>query len=362
VPNVCSIVVGAYINCAMGSPSDKTRGDNSCFCFRIDGEKASKYISAALIEERRGVEGQEKAANNVVKKYVRCCRSYIVIGASKAREAANAIRLDRDLRMGRVSYSDTFLNPSLIPEGSSPFPVETIEIYVGPLLDRSNCESGSGGGGGGEDDDDDGDDGAGGDPNDNSIDEKSFSSDGGFEDELEHRSNQESESEEEEDEENRFATQYYGHLRGSTEDAPPNYQPKFEDDNFDFGIVYRDMNPPTNGAIHSGGTLAAATVPNSTEFEEGEEDWGLSLSFLGDKGKGETSARMAAAAQIMESSGDFDFVSANPLSPGSGKVRDKVLSPDSMAIKTAVSVPPIDTIEGDKDDTIDTVFFSTANA
>lgn len=118
---------GMYMSVAVSPPSVDVRGDGDCFCFRLDGPNAAKYPWKPP-EEKIGLSDIATTSQ-----FAHCTHQYLAFGGSQE-FCTNAIRIDSDLLSGSTGPSDTYDNPSLVPEEKSPFRMGDIEVYCGRTL------------------------------------------------------------------------------------------------------------------------------------------------------------------------------------------------------------------------------------
>lgn len=119
---------GMFMSVAVSPPSVDVRGDGDCFCFRLDGPNAAKYPWKPP-EERIGMSDVSTTSQ-----FAHCTNDYLAFGGSQE-FCTNAIRIDSDLLSGSTGPSDTYDNPTLVPEEkNNPFRVGDIEVYCGRTL------------------------------------------------------------------------------------------------------------------------------------------------------------------------------------------------------------------------------------
>eukprot|EP01036_Dinobryon_divergens_P038318 gene38318-50294_t len=130
-------VIGAYLAAPIAPPSPHVRGDGTTRCFRLDGPRPTCYEWSPDLED--GTAGTRE-------QFAVCANTHVSFGAS-ALHAANALRVDADLKHCECSPSDTFGNKfSLVPEphqsqsqlsSSSPsqsqYTISVLEVLVGTV-------------------------------------------------------------------------------------------------------------------------------------------------------------------------------------------------------------------------------------
>lgn len=172
-------VVGVYISSAISPPSSHTRGDGSCFCFRLDGPDGACYRWALINHQYAGITlpsptGLETKTSSLstdsspsppsvqsptsggdtsssksrhsmhllesniylgsatFHQFAHCTVDYMAFGGSN-KHGTNAIRLTSDLMLCSCGHSDTYNNPSLTPdEPTDPWYVAEVEVFCGP--------------------------------------------------------------------------------------------------------------------------------------------------------------------------------------------------------------------------------------
>jgi hypothetical protein len=126
-------LVGMFLSTPVSPPSFAITGDGQCFCFRLDGELASKYewISPA---ERHSSHDSPSPTSSTWDQFALCAPEYMAFGGSE-KHGTNAIRLDSDLSVCSTGHSDTYSNPCLVPEErGSHWRVMDVEVFGSKAL------------------------------------------------------------------------------------------------------------------------------------------------------------------------------------------------------------------------------------
>lgn len=126
-------LIGMYLTTSISPPSFAITGDGQCFCFRLNGESASKYewISPA---ERHQTRETASATSSTWDQFALCAPEYMAFGGSE-KHCTNAIRLDNDLSICSSGHSDTYNNPPLVPEErGANWQVLDVEVFCGKTL------------------------------------------------------------------------------------------------------------------------------------------------------------------------------------------------------------------------------------
>jgi hypothetical protein len=123
-------LVGMYLSTPVSPPSFAITGDGQCFCFRLNGELASKYEWASPAERQRS----SNSTSSTWDQFALCAPEYMAFGGSE-KHCTNAIRLDNDLSICSTGHSDTYNNPCLVPEERGPhWRVMDVEVYCSKAL------------------------------------------------------------------------------------------------------------------------------------------------------------------------------------------------------------------------------------
>jgi len=127
-------VVGAFVSASLGPPFGEAKGDVDSFAFRLDGDAPAFYPTVALEEGMADLEPYRQVALTYARQqFVRCAKSQLSLGLSVGRAPSHVLRINEDLGMCWCGPSETYGNRySLVPE-DSPFPVDTVEVWVGPF-------------------------------------------------------------------------------------------------------------------------------------------------------------------------------------------------------------------------------------
>ena len=119
-------VFGAYLSAPLSPPSKASRGDGSCFVFRLNGNKPRVY--------RWALEGHNLSKKQMeeptLHQFAVCSTEFIMFGGDAA-HGTNAIYLDQDLKTCVSGRSDTYDNPSLVPEIKGSVQVKDVEVLCG---------------------------------------------------------------------------------------------------------------------------------------------------------------------------------------------------------------------------------------
>lgn len=185
-------VVGVYVSSVISPPSSHTRGDGSCFCFRLDGPDGACYRWALINHQYVGItlptptgpdtktsspsadsstsptslhspdttddgtlhaspeDGSSSPSalsttrlsvqliepniylgSATFHQFAHCTVDYMAFGGSN-KHGTNALRITSDLMLCSSGHSDTYNNPSLTPdEPTDPWYVAEIEVFCG---------------------------------------------------------------------------------------------------------------------------------------------------------------------------------------------------------------------------------------
>lgn len=122
----CDAVFGAYLSSPLSPPSKASRGDGTCFVFRLNGSKPRVY--------RWALEGhnlsKKQMEDPVLHQFAVCSTEFIMFGGDAA-HGTNAIFLDQDLKTCVSGRSDTYDNPSLVSEIKGSIQVKDLEVLCG---------------------------------------------------------------------------------------------------------------------------------------------------------------------------------------------------------------------------------------
>jgi hypothetical protein len=122
-------LVGMYLSTPISPPSFSITGDGQCFCFRLDGVSAAKHEWIPHAER-----ADASATSSTWDQFALCAPDYMAFGGSE-KFGTNAIRLDSGLTACSTGHSDTYNNPSLVPElGSASWGVMDVEVFCGKAL------------------------------------------------------------------------------------------------------------------------------------------------------------------------------------------------------------------------------------
>jgi len=124
--------IGVYTSCALGAERG-IQQDLTCFCFRLDGSDGPMHCGAA----------DNVLSGSLPVELVVCSSFQLAFGGDKAfRFPVHALRLGRELNMASSFPSAAFgLSVSLVgPEETSPFAVESVELFVGSIAVTADRE------------------------------------------------------------------------------------------------------------------------------------------------------------------------------------------------------------------------------
>lgn len=126
-------LVGMYLSTPVSPPSMAITGDGQCFCFRLDGEMASKYEWIPPAERQRSHDSPSPSSSTW-DQFALCAPEYMAFGGSE-KHGTNAIRLESDLSVCSTGHSDTYRNPCLVPEEKGPhWRVMDVEVFSSKTL------------------------------------------------------------------------------------------------------------------------------------------------------------------------------------------------------------------------------------
>jgi hypothetical protein len=120
-------VFGAYLSAPFSPPSKDSRGDGTCFVFRLNGSKPKIYKWALDGYKDLSKKQQEDATLN---QFAVCSHDFLLFGGDAA-HGTNAIYIDQDLKTCVSGRSETYANPPLVPEGKNQIQIKDIEVLCG---------------------------------------------------------------------------------------------------------------------------------------------------------------------------------------------------------------------------------------
>ena len=137
-------VFGCFLTAPIFPDAPTQSTMNGSFCFKLDGNEATFYpVVGSIFDTMSSSDSNSKMETDFrsikmtepTRTYTKFTENELVIGTSFARSsnATNSIRFIDNFKMCYSGASDTFCNPPLTEE-VSPFPVECVEVFVGPWV------------------------------------------------------------------------------------------------------------------------------------------------------------------------------------------------------------------------------------